>query len=128
MDGPSPSTVLGQQHHIEVASLEFIPSFNEANALAFSYPKYSKSSRAKCHSSRCGGSLISQGELRYGHTVRNSYSEICSGNTGELLPYPPTGTRLSGHYGCSTSHPRLQNGPLLLASHRHSYLALLSIL
>ncbi|KAH9961307.1 SNF2 family N-terminal domain-containing protein [Russula dissimulans] len=40
------------------------------------YIEYSKSSRAKCHGKLCGGSLIGQGELRYGHTVTNNYGEI----------------------------------------------------
>ncbi|KAI9445652.1 poly polymerase and DNA-ligase Zn-finger region-domain-containing protein, partial [Russula earlei] len=38
--------------------------------------KYSKSSRAKCRGNLCGGSLIGQGELRYGRTVTNDYGEI----------------------------------------------------
>ncbi|KAF8502088.1 SNF2 family N-terminal domain-containing protein [Russula emetica] len=38
--------------------------------------EYSKSARAKCHGKLCGGSLIGQGELRYGHTTANDYGEI----------------------------------------------------
>ncbi|KAI9442268.1 SNF2 family N-terminal domain-containing protein [Lactarius indigo] len=38
--------------------------------------QYSKSSRAKCHGKLCGGSLIAQGELRYGHATQGDYGEI----------------------------------------------------
>ncbi|KAH9176256.1 SNF2 family N-terminal domain-containing protein [Lactarius sanguifluus] len=38
--------------------------------------EYSKSSRAKCHGKLCGGSLIAQGELRYGHATQSDYGEI----------------------------------------------------
>ncbi len=60
-------------HHIEVTQL---PWSHNIYVYAFPFPKYSKSSRAKCHGKLCGGSLIGQGELRYGHTTANNYGEI----------------------------------------------------
>jgi hypothetical protein len=63
-------------HHIEVTQLPWnLLSYN-IYVYVFPYLKYSKSSRAKCHSKLCGGSLIGQGELRYGHTTANNYGEI----------------------------------------------------
>jgi hypothetical protein len=61
-------------HHIEVTRLPW--NLHDETYISVLYLKYSKSSRAKCHGKRCGGSLIRQGELRYGHTIQNSYGEI----------------------------------------------------
>ncbi|KAI0049881.1 hypothetical protein FA95DRAFT_1588021 [Auriscalpium vulgare] len=38
--------------------------------------EYSKSSRAKCHGSTCGGTNISLGDLRYGHSYIGDYGEM----------------------------------------------------
>ncbi|KAI0298566.1 SNF2 family N-terminal domain-containing protein [Russula brevipes] len=50
--------------------------FGGAAQPAAHHIEYSKSSRAKCRGKLCGGSLIRQGELRYGHTVESDYGEI----------------------------------------------------
>lgn len=68
-------SVQSATHHIEVTQLPCNPLHMEFTYM-FSYLKYSKSSRAKCHGKLCGGSLIGQGELRYGHTTVNDYGEF----------------------------------------------------
>ena len=67
--------VLSAAHHIEVTQLSDIFLRMTTFTYMCSLFQYSKSSRAKCHGKLCGGSLIGQGELRYGHTVSNSYGE-----------------------------------------------------
>jgi len=70
----SGGAVQSAAHHIEVTHVLWkLPSRRLRICVPFS--QYSKSSRAKCHGKLCGGSLIGQGELRYGHTVPSSYGE-----------------------------------------------------
>ncbi|KAI9449800.1 SNF2 family N-terminal domain-containing protein [Russula earlei] len=60
--------------------------FRGAVQSATHHIEYSKSSRAKCRGNLCGGSLIGQGELRYGRTVTNDYGEILARNRGCVTP------------------------------------------
>lgn len=73
----SGGAVQSAAHHIEVTWLLWkLPSQGDIDVYVFPFSQYSKSSRAKCHGKLCGGSLIGQGELRYGHTVPSSYGEV----------------------------------------------------
>jgi len=73
----SGGAVQSAAHHVEVSHILWkLPSQGDIYIYVFPFLQYSKSSRAKCHGKLCGGSVIGQGELRYGHTTVSSYGEV----------------------------------------------------